>query len=215
MWEGGSNLMHADYHFSHIIWTPSASAWSMAHMFEVTSVFNQALDHFDTSNVKYFEKMFSGNKSTFDSFSCLRTSSSHFWTPNPGSAFNQDINGWDISSATSMRLMFYRYVMYRVNFPGAKKRCLKHRYFFAPFSNVAFNQELCAWGVHYDSSKDYTNMFYNSQSCTISGGTPQSSLGPWCSCMNTESPTSSPTGAPSGVRNTLDHLIVLPDLILP
>ena len=96
-----------------------------------------------------------------------------------------------------MRLMFYRYVMYRVNFPGAKKRCLKHRYFFAPFSNVAFNQELCAWGVHYDSSKDYTNMFYNSQSCTISGGTPQSSLGPWCSCMNTESPTSSPTRKPS------------------
>ena len=59
---------------------------------------------------------------------------------------------------------------------------------------MAFNQELCAWGVHYDSSKDYTNMFYNSQSCTISG-TPQSSLGPWCSCMNTESPTSSPTGS--------------------
>ena len=110
-----------------------------------------------------------------------------FESTQAASAFNQDIDGWDISSATKMNLMFYY--------------------------DQAFNHELCTWGSHYSPNADYSNMFYGS-ACK-NAATPQSYLGPWCSCMNTESPTSSPTGAPSGVRNTLDHLIVLPDLILP
>ena len=114
---------------------------------------------------------------------CLVMSLSNFCAHNAGSAFNQDIDGWDISSATDMQYMFSM--------------------------NGAINQELCTWGSYYDSSVNYHNMFYASASCTALHGmnTPQSSLGPWCSCRNTESPTSSPTLSPSGVRDTLDQLI--------
>ena len=90
-----------------------------------------------------------------------------------GSVFNQDISGWNISSGTNMKYMF--------------------------ISNIVINQELCAWGDYYSSDVDYTNMFYDARSCTKKIDTPQSSLGPWCSCRNTASPTGSSTGAQEGL----------------
>ncbi|EJK72674.1 hypothetical protein THAOC_05771, partial [Thalassiosira oceanica] len=88
------------------------------------------------------------------------------------SAFNQDISDWDISSATDMQLMFRR---------------------------SAIDQNLCAWGSYYDSlivnsQTIFENMFLESRSCTFQGVTPQSSLGPWCSCSFL------PSGSPSKVR---------------
>jgi len=47
-------------------------------MFHVTSVFNQALDHFDTAKVSDFDFMFAGNKITLTSFSLANVTSSNF-----------------------------------------------------------------------------------------------------------------------------------------
>ena len=82
--------------------------------------------------------------------------------------------------------------MYRVNVPTPKmmpnisKNCAQQ------FSNGndAFNQDLCAWGSYYDSlianhQLIFYRMFSGSDSCTEVGETPQSSVGPWCSCTNT------------------------------
>ena len=86
-----------------------------------------------------------------------------------GSGFNQDISGWDLSSATKMDHMF--------------------------ISNHAINQELCRWGRYYDASVNYANMFYNTKYCTELNGknNPTSAEGPWCSCegVTTDSPSAS------------------------
>lgn len=84
-----TNMYGAFYECRNLVSVPTSSdgietVTDMSLMFYGTSLFNQPIGGWDTSNVTDMEGMFAG-----------------------ASAFNQDIGGWDTSNVTDMSWMFY------------------------------------------------------------------------------------------------------------
>ena len=122
--------------------TPPAGITDMSQMFDGATSFNQAVNDWDTSQVKDMSAMF-----------------------RKANVFNQDLNGWDVSQVTSMRSMFedawaFNRPLDRWNVGNVTD--MSSMFFLAK----AFNQPLNSWDVREVVTMErmfYTTLSFNGE----------------------------------------------------
>ncbi len=134
----------------------------MRFMFTACDSFNQPLDNWDVSNVRYTDSMFHGCTSfnqPLDNWnvSNVRYTDSMF---NGCTSFNQPLDSWDVHNVTNMGLMFKNCQAF--NQPLDSWDVHKVTNMGMMFYNCqAFNQPLDSWNV--SNVKDMSKMFQNCQ----------------------------------------------------
>ncbi|EJK69187.1 hypothetical protein THAOC_09586, partial [Thalassiosira oceanica] len=154
---------------------------SFYRMFGYAYQFNQDISSWDVSRGTSFSDMFYYARSFNQDISgWVLSSGGSFGRMFLGAdEFNQDISGWDVSRGTSFYAMFYS--ANEFNQDISQWDVSRGTDFRFMFTNE-FNQNLCAWGEHYSSDKNYASMFGYSDCPDTSDPTGVS--GPWCqSCV--------------------------------
>ena len=172
----------------------------MSDIFYGMSTFNKELYGWDTSKVTTFNSMFSNSGfnqllTNFDTSAA--TVMSYMFA---GSPFNQRLDHFDVSNVISMERMFAT-SLFNQDISMWNLASLKNAEFMF-YANHEFNQCVANFGrENYVAAtfSSYDRMFLEASSCQISQATPDSILGPWCSCLDTYSPTLAPTRAPTSV----------------
>jgi surface protein len=199
----------------------------------VARTYGYPIGTWDVSNIKNFSQVFAPVRRS--RYELLRP-------PKLSSNFNEDISGWNVSSAETMFGMFYRCNHFNRNLSLWDVRNVQDMsYMF--WGAVAFNgdisgwntsaatdmlkmfefassfdQNLCSWGQQASALDYVTNMFADSGCRTKdSPYFGDFSIGPWCqACSPTISPTqhlsSLPSFVPSEVPSSLDSSFVPSDV---